>query len=49
MISLNWQGSWIVAGETRKNRGAGKLIFQKDTMKLVKIDGDNPFALPSIN
>ena len=48
-ITQNWQGQWIINGTLATNRGVSKLIFQKNTMKLVRIDGDNPFLVPSAN
>lgn len=48
-ITQNWQGQWSISGTVATNRGVSKLIFQKNTMKLVRIDGDNPFLVPSVN
>jgi len=43
-VSVNWQGEWEQNGVTKKDRGSGSFIFQKDSMRLIQVDGDNPFA-----
>jgi hypothetical protein len=48
-ISLNWQGTWERGSMTRKNRGSSSFVFQKDSMQLIQIEGDNPFAVPVVN
>ncbi len=45
-VNINWNGTWIVNSKTIKNRGIGVLILQKATLKLIRIDGDNPFLIP---
>ena len=45
-ITVNWQGTWELGGEMRKNRGSSSFVFLKDSMQLVQIDGDNPFSIP---
>ncbi|MBI4654825.1 MAG: hypothetical protein HY752_07525 [Nitrospirae bacterium] len=46
MVNLNWQGRWIIKDKTIKNRGVGILVFQRKSMKLIEIEGDNPFQTP---
>lgn len=45
-IHLNWHGEWTINGNILKNRGVGILVFQKETIKLKRIEGDNPFLPP---
>ncbi len=47
-VHLNWQGKWIVKGTALKNRGVSSLVFQRETVKLIRIDGDNPFRVPLV-
>jgi len=48
IVNMNWQGLWWLAnGRKVENRGTGNLVLQRDTLKLVKIEGDNPFSIPS--
>lgn len=48
IVNINWQGEWTVNGRTLKDRGVSALVFNKDTMKLSQIDGDNIFHVPSV-
>jgi len=48
IVHINWQGEWTVNGRTLKDRGVSALVFNKDTMKLIQIDGDNIFHLSSV-
>lgn len=48
-ISVSWQGVWERRGMTEKNRGASKFVFLKDSLKLVQIEGDNPFVASEAN
>lgn len=46
-LNMNWNGSWLVSkGSELENRGTVNLILDKDTMTLIKIEGDNPFSIP---
>jgi hypothetical protein len=47
--SINWEGVWERGEVTTKNRGSTNFVFLKDSMRLVEIDGDNPFAVPPVN
>jgi len=48
IVNLNWQGNWHTAkGKDLANRGVADLVLHRETLKLVKIDGDNPFVIPS--
>jgi len=46
IVHTNWQGEWTVKSKAMKDRGISALHFKKDTMKLMQIDGDNPFLTP---
>lgn len=49
VVNINWKGSWQFPDETRlENRGVADLIFDRETMKLLEIKGDNPFSIPSL-
>jgi len=48
IVQVNWHGEWMVNGKMLKDRGVSALVFNKDTMKLIHIDGDNIFHLPSV-
>lgn len=48
IVHLNWHGTWVIRGKTFKNRGVGILVFQRETLKLIQIDGDNPFQTPVV-
>jgi hypothetical protein len=48
IVDINWQGLWWFAkGGKVENRGIGNLVLQKDTLKLIQIEGDNPFSISS--
>ncbi len=48
-VNLNWQGTWHFANDKEvKVSGVGNLVFHKETMKLISVDGDNPFLTPAI-
>jgi len=48
-VSLNWQGSWHSAkGKDLENRGVADLVLQRADLKLIRIDGDNPFVVPVV-
>jgi len=48
-VSLNWQGSWHSAkGKDLENRGVADLVLQRADLKLMRIDGDNPFVVPVV-
>ena len=46
-IHITWRGSWIVDGKTLTDRGSGVLSFQRESLKLIQIKGDNPFKTPT--
>jgi hypothetical protein len=49
MVNLNWQGTWWTEqGKKAENRGAADFVFHKETIKLISIDGDNPFRTPAV-
>jgi len=48
-VSASWQGTWWLSGDREfQNRGIADLIFQKETLRLSGITGDNPFILPEM-
>ena len=49
-VSVSWQGSWQLTDDSDfNNRGVADLIFNKETLKLSGVSGDNPFVLPEMN
>jgi hypothetical protein len=47
IVNLSWQGLWLFAQDKKyENRGLVNLVLQKDTLKLIQIEGDNPFSTP---
>ena len=49
MVNLNWQGTWWTEqGKKAENRGAADFVFHKETIKLLSVDGDNPFRTPAV-
>jgi hypothetical protein len=49
VININWKNSWQFTDSYKlENRGVADLILDRETMKLVKISGDNPFLIPSL-
>ncbi len=49
VININWRSSWQFTDSYKiENRGVADLIFDKETMKLLKINGNNPFLIPSL-
>jgi hypothetical protein len=47
-VNLNWKGSWWITEDGKiDSRGVANLVFYRETMKLIYIDGDNPFQTPS--
>jgi hypothetical protein len=45
-VLQNWQCEWMIGTRVVKDRGVGTLVFDKESLKLVKADGDSPFSLP---
>jgi len=46
MININWQGTWVIKGNDIKNLGVAVFVFEGSPMKLIRVDGDNPFLTP---
>jgi len=47
IVNINWQGIWRIAQDKKlENRGLASLILQRESLKLIQIDGDNPFLMP---
>jgi len=50
IVNLNWQGLWLFAQDKKyENRGLANLVLQRDTLKLIQIEGDNPFSIPPVS
>jgi len=43
-VNLNWNGEWIFSNKTLRRSGLGIFIFDRESMKLIDINGDNPFV-----
>lgn len=48
VVNTSWQGTWVIRTKTVKNRGLADLVFEGNPLKLIRIDGDNPFRTPLI-
>jgi len=47
-VNIMWSGTWSLTKDSKlENRGVADLVFHKESMKLIYIDGDNPFIIPS--
>jgi hypothetical protein len=46
-INLNWTGQWLVNKKRLSNRGVATFVYEKNKMKLLRIEGDNPFLIPN--
>jgi len=46
-VQINWQCEWTAKGRAMKNSGVSTLVFKKDNMKLIQIEGDKFFHMPS--
>lgn len=48
-VNLNWHGTWWTTRDKElENRGVADLVLNRENMKLIRIDGDNPFLTPVI-
>ncbi|UCH44732.1 MAG: hypothetical protein JSV11_10600, partial [Nitrospiraceae bacterium] len=47
-VLQNWQCQWTLGNKVLKDRGVGTLVFDKESLKLVKAEGNSPFSLPLI-
>jgi hypothetical protein len=48
VVNTSWHGEWVIQAKTVKNRGIADLVLEGSPMKLIRIDGDNPFRTPLI-
>ena len=46
MVKLNWQGTWVLKDKSTKNRGISDFVLEGSPMKVIRVDGDNPFHTP---
>lgn len=50
IVNLNWKGLWRFAQDKKyENRGLANFVLQRDTLKLIQIEGDNPFSIPPVS
>jgi cell division septation protein DedD len=49
IINSDWQGTWLYENREIKRRGIADFVFIDSPMKLVHIDGDNPFYLRPVD
>ncbi|KPJ97726.1 MAG: hypothetical protein AMK71_12740 [Nitrospira bacterium SG8_35_4] len=49
IINADWQGTWLYGNREIKRRGMAGFVFIESPMKLVHINGDNPFYTPPVN
>ena len=42
-VNLNWEGEWTIRGKGLKGAGSAVFMFEGKPLRLVKIEGDNPF------
>lgn len=47
-INLNWYGTWTIQNKTIKNRGVAVFVLEGDPVKLVRVEGENPFLTPAV-
>ncbi len=46
-VNVNWRGTWWTDGDGKlEDRGVADFVLDKETMKLLRIEGDNPFQTP---
>lgn len=47
IVSLGWQGAWQLEKDKKlENRGVANLVLHRESMKLMQLEGDNPFLVP---
>jgi cell division protein FtsN len=49
VINADWQGTWIYGDREIKRRGMAGFVFIESPMKLVHINGDNPFSMRPVD
>ncbi len=46
MVHMNWHGEWVIDGKGIKNRGISVFVLEGEPLKLMRVEGDNPFQIP---
>jgi small lipoprotein (TIGR04454 family) len=47
-VNLNWIGKWVINKKDVKNRGISVFVLEGSPLKIVRVEGDNPFHIPVI-
>jgi cell division septation protein DedD len=45
IINIDWQGVWNIGGKETKSRGIADFVFEGSPLKLIRVDGDDPFRV----
>lgn len=45
IINIDWQGIWSIDGKEIKSRGIADFVFEGSPLKLIRVDGDDPFRV----
>ncbi len=45
IINIDWQGIWSIDGKETKSRGIADFVFEGSPLKLIRVDGDDPFRV----
>lgn len=47
-VKMNWAGQWHLDEKMLSDRGMATFVLQRQTMKLLRIEGVNPFLIPHL-
>ena len=45
IVNMDWQGTWSIDGKETKSRGIADFVFEGSPLKLIRVDGDDPFRV----
>ena len=45
IVNIDWQGVWNIGGKEKKSRGIADFVFEGSPLKLIRVDGDDPFRV----
>lgn len=45
IVNMDWQGVWNIGGKETKSRGIANFVFEGSPLKLIRVDGDDPFLV----
>jgi cell division septation protein DedD len=45
IVNIDWQGVWNIGGKEKKSRGIADFVFEGSPLKLIRVDGDDPFQV----